>query len=537
MAGIPNTGSVPGLPNTGSLPGTPTVPGAPTAPGVPSPMDITALTGLVTALLTSLPSTATAQAPPMATPTVPATVPTTGAVPTAGDASTTTGIPYGTPSTIPTGAVTGTGTGTSTPYGTPYANPTPSGPHAPGAFTPETARQDFPILHRTVNGHPLVWLDNGATTQKPRQVIEALAAYYGVMNSNIHRGAHTMAREATEAYEGGRAAVADFLGAASPDSIVFVRGTTEAINLVAQTWGKANIGPGDEILVPVLEHHSNIVPWQMLAADRHARVVPVPLLPDGQIDLNAYADLLSVRTQLVALSHASNVLGTVPPVREMTALAHRYGAKVLVDGAQAVAHFPVDVQALDADFYAFSGHKLFGPTGIGALYGKPEVLATMAPWQGGGNMIESVSFDRTTYAPEPHLFEAGTGHISGVVGLLSALNWLTSFDRQAVAAYETALTQYAQQALATVPGLSILGTAPERISVLTFTLAGVDPATIADWLDRDGIAIRSGHHCAQPALNHYGLDSAARASLALYNTTQEVDMLTESLRRLQQTTG
>ncbi|MFE3179363.1 SufS family cysteine desulfurase [Streptomyces violascens] len=404
----------------------------------------------------------------------------------------------------------------------------------PGGFTPESARKDFPILHRTVNGHPLVWLDNAATTQKPRQVIEALAGYYSASNSNIHRGAHTMAREATEMYEAGRAAVADFMGAPSPDSIVFVRGTTEAINLVAQSWGRANLGPGDDILVPVLEHHSDIVPWQLIAKETRARVVPVPLLPDGQIDQNAYADLLSSRTQLVAISQASNVLGTVPPVREMTALAHRYGAKVLVDGAQAVAHLPVDVTDLDADFYAFSGHKLYAPTGIGALYVKPEVLAGLRPWQGGGNMIDSVSFERTTFAPVPHLMEAGTGNIAGVVGLLAALNWFTSFDRAAVAAYEDGLTAYAQQAMGMVPGLEILGSAPSRIAVLTFTMAGHDPAAIASWLDRDGIAIRAGHHCAQPALAHYGLESAARASFALYNTPEEVDELVTSLQTLQQ---
>lgn len=404
----------------------------------------------------------------------------------------------------------------------------------PGGFSAELVRRDFPILHRTVNGHPLIWLDNAATTQKPRQVIEALAAYYGAANSNIHRGAHTMAREATEAYEEGRAAVADFLGAPSPDGVVFVRGTTEAINLVAQTWGRANLGPGDDILVPVLEHHSDIVPWQMIAKETRARLVPIPLTPDGEIDQDAYADLLSSRTQLVAISHASNVLGTVPPVKEMTALAHRYGARVLVDGAQSVAHFPVDVQDLNADFYAFSGHKLFAPTGIGVLYAKPELLAAMAPWQGGGNMIESVDFGKTTFAAAPHKLEAGTGHISGVIGLLAAVNWLTSLDREAVAAYEEGLMSYARQALAAVPGLELIGSAAHRIAVLTFTLAGQDPATVADWLDRDGIAIRAGHHCAQPALAHYGLDSAARASLALYNTSEEVDQLVASLRRLQQ---
>ncbi|MFD7239667.1 SufS family cysteine desulfurase [Streptomyces syringium] len=413
---------------------------------------------------------------------------------------------------------------------TPEAAPRP-GTRGTG-FDPEQARRDVPILHRTVNGHPLVWFDNGATTQKPRQVIEALTSYYGSANSNIHRGAHTLAREATEAYEEGRATVARFLGAASPDSVVFTRGTTEAVNLVARTWGRANLGPGDEILVPVLEHHSNIVPWQMIAKERRARVVPVPLRADGDIDQDAFADLLSFRTRLVAVSHASNVLGTVPPVRRMTALAHRYGAKVLVDGAQAVAHLPVDVTESDADFYVFSGHKLYGPTGIGALYAKPELLAGMAPWQGGGNMIDTVDFGRVTFAPVPHRFEAGTGHISGVVGLKAAIDWLTSFGREAVAAYETALLEYAQEALAAVPGLAVLGSAPGRIAVLTFTLAGVDPADIARRLDQEGIAVRAGHHCAQPALRAYGLEAAARASLALYNTAEEVDRLVAALLRL-----
>ncbi|KJY42536.1 cysteine desulfurase [Streptomyces sp. NRRL B-1568] len=422
------------------------------------------------------------------------------------------------------------------PYEPPSAPPAASPPRRAG-FDPQDARRDVPVLHRTVNGRPLVWLDNGATTQKPRQVVEALGAYYSAANSNIHRGAHTMAREATEAYEGGRAAVAGFLGAASPESIVFTRGTTEAVNLVAQTWGRANLGPGDEILVPVLEHHSDIVPWQMIAKEKRARVVPVPLTADGAIDQDAFADLLSFRTRLVAVSQASNVLGTVPPVHEMTALAHRYGAKVLVDGAQAVAHFPVDVEELGADFYVFSGHKLFGPTGIGALYGKPEVLAAMPPWQGGGNMIDQVDFTGSTFAPVPHCFEAGTGHIAGVVGLHAAIDWLTSFDRQAVAAYETALLAHAEQALAAVPGLEILGSAPGKIAVLTFTLAGRDPAEVARWLDAEGIAIRAGHHCAQPSLRHYGVESAARASLALYNTAEEVDRLASSLLRLVQSSS
>ncbi|GAB2746006.1 hypothetical protein GCM10027174_19870 [Salinifilum aidingensis] len=409
----------------------------------------------------------------------------------------------------------------------------PRGQHRVPAFDPWQARRDVPILHRTVQERPLVWLDNAATTQKPRHVIEALSEHYGATNSNIHRGAHTMAREATEVYEAGRASVADFLGADQPEEIVFVRGTTEAINLVAQSWGRANIGPGDDILVPVLEHHSNIVPWQLLAQERGARVVPVPLLSDGQIDQEAYADLLSFRTQLVVLSQVSNVLGGAQPVQEMAALAHRYDARVLVDGAQAVAHLPVDVQELGADFYVFSGHKLFGPTGIGALYAERDLLERMPPWQGGGSMIDTVTFEDTTYAPIPYRFEAGTGNIAGAVGMRAAVDWLRSFDREAVAEHEHELTNYARRSLAAVPGLEFVGSLPERIGVLAFTVAGQDPAAVAEHLDGDGIAVRAGHHCAQPTLRHYGLDSAVRMSLALYNTAQDVDALVDSLQRLQ----
>jgi cysteine desulfurase/selenocysteine lyase len=409
-------------------------------------------------------------------------------------------------------------------------------PAAPG-FDPEAARRDFPALHRTVHGRPLVWLDNAATTHKPRQMIEALAEYYATANSNIHRGAHLMAREATEAYEGGRETVAGFLGAESAQDIVFVRGTTEAVNLVAQTWGRANVGPGDDILVPVGEHHSNIVPWQQLAAERGARVVPVPLLPDGRIDQHAYADLLSYRTQLVALSQVSNVLGARPPLAEMIALAHRHDARVLVDGAQAVAHVPVDVRELDADFYAFSGHKVFAPTGIGALYAKPELLAAMPPWQGGGSMIDTVTFQQVTYAPVPQRFEAGTPNVAGVVGLQAALQWLASLNRDAVAEHERRLTAHAEELLTRVPGLALLGDPPERTGVLAFTLDGHDPAAVARHLDSDGIAVRAGHHCAQPTLRHFGLDDSARASLALYNTYADVGELAASLHRLAEGEG
>ncbi|WP_329929369.1 SufS family cysteine desulfurase [Streptomyces sp. SP17BM10] len=414
----------------------------------------------------------------------------------------------------------------------------PSAPVVPtGGFDVEAVRREFPQLHREVNGHPLVWLDNGATTLKPRQVVEAVGEHYATSTSNVHRGAHTLARQATRIYEEGRAEAAELLGTPDPDEVVFVRGTTEAVNLVAQSWGRANLGVGDEILVSAAEHHSNLVPWQLIAKEKRARVVPVPLLPDGQLDQDAYRDLLSHRTKLVALTHASNVLGTVPPVAEMTALAHRYGARVLVDGAQAVSHFPVDVKALDADFYAFSGHKVFAPTGIGVLYGKRDLLEAMPPWQGGGNMIDSVSFDETTYAPVPHRLEAGTGHIAGVAGLRAALRYLSGLDRQAATAHEEQLTAYATAALATVPGLRLIGDAPGKIGVLTFLLAGVDPMAVAAQLDQQGIAVRAGHHCAQPALAAYGLQSAVRASLALYNTVQDVDSLVGALQGVQATTA
>ncbi|MEV0537244.1 SufS family cysteine desulfurase [Kitasatospora sp. NPDC050463] len=413
---------------------------------------------------------------------------------------------------------------------TPVADP-------PGGFDVEAVRRDFPQLHREVNGRPLVWLDNGATTLKPRQVVEAVAEHYSMGTSNVHRGAHTLAKQATQIYEEGREEAAGLLGTQDAGEIVFVRGTTEAVNLVAQSWGRANLGVGDEILVSAAEHHSNLVPWQLIAKERRARIRPIPLLPDGQLDQDAYRDLLGSRTKLVALTHASNVLGTVPPVAEMTALAHRYGAKVLVDGAQAVSHFPVDVTALDADFYAFSGHKIFAPTGIGVLFGKRELLEAMPPWQGGGNMIDSVSFEETSYAPVPHRLEAGTGHIAGVAGLRAALRYLAGLDRPAATAYEEQLTAYAMGALATVPGLRLIGDAPGKIGVLTFLLAGTDPMALAGALDQQGIAVRAGHHCAQPALAAFGLQSAVRASLALYNTVQDVDALVAALQGIQGVQG
>ncbi|MEU8622553.1 SufS family cysteine desulfurase [Streptomyces sp. NPDC048623] len=420
--------------------------------------------------------------------------------------------------------------------GTRYWLPTQSAPatssaSAPssGAFDVEAVRRDFPQLHREVNGHPLIWLDNGATTFKPRQVTEAVGEHYARDASNVHRGAHTLAKQATQVYEEGREEAAKLLGTRDTGEVVFVRGTTEAVNLVAQSWGRANLGVGDEILVSAAEHHSNLVPWQLIAKERRARVVPIPLLPDGQLDQDAYRDLLNNKTKLVALTHASNVLGTVPPVAQMTALAHRWGARVLVDGAQAVSHFPVDVTELDADFYAFSGHKVFAPTGIGVLFGKREILEAMPPWQGGGNMIDSVSFEKTSYAPLPHRLEAGTGHIAGVAGLRAALRYLGTLNRKTATEYEEQLTAYATSALSTVPGLRLLGTAPGKIGVLTFLLADAEPTHLAGLLDQQGIAVRAGHHCAQPALAAYGVTSAVRASLAMYNTVEDVDTLVAAL--------
>lgn len=398
-------------------------------------------------------------------------------------------------------------------------------------FPVDRVRRDFPALKRRVNGRPLVWLDNGATTHKPACVIDAVRDYYARYNSNVHRGAHALAREATEAYEEARRSVQRFLGAGSPDEIVFVRGATEAINLVAQTHGRASLRAGDEIVLLGYEHHANIVPWQQLRDERGCVLRVAPLDDSGAVPLEGYADLLGPRTKLVALGHVSNVLGTVAPIAAMAGLAHRHGALVLVDGAQAVPHLRVDVRELGADFYVFSGHKLFAPTGIGALYARRELLERMPPWQGGGSMIKDVTFERTVYAGPPQKFEAGTGHIAGAVGLRAALDYLTAIGFPAALAYEEGLYGYAERALAGVPRLRRIGQAPERVGALTFTLDGTDPQEVARHLDREGIAVRAGHHCAQPALRRYGLEAALRASLAFYNTRADIDALVTALRR------
>jgi cysteine desulfurase/selenocysteine lyase len=397
------------------------------------------------------------------------------------------------------------------------------------SFDVHTIRRDFPILHQNVNGRPLVWLDNAATSQKPRQVIDALAHFYAHDNSNVHRGAHTLAARSTEAYEGAREKVQRFLGAASAREIIFVRGTTEGINLVAQTYGRKFIGSGDEIVLTTLEHHSNIVPWQFLAQEKGAMLRVAPIDDHGDVVLEEYERLLGPRTRLVAISQVSNALGTILPVAQMAEMAHRHGALVLVDGAQAVPHFRVNVQAMNADFYVFSGHKLFGPTGIGVLYGKLNLLENMPPWQGGGSMIDIVTFEATTYNEVPYKFEAGTGHIAGAAGLGAAIDYLDRIDFEAASLYEESLMAYATEAMAAIPGLRQIGTARHKAGVLSFVLDGADPQEVGKFLDQEGIAVRAGHHCAQPTMRRYGVTGTVRPSLAFYNTCEEIDSLVAAI--------
>lgn len=400
------------------------------------------------------------------------------------------------------------------------------------AFDMDLVRADFPVLSEQVHGRQLVWLDNAATTQKPEAVISRLAHFYRHENSNIHRAAHEMAARATDAYEEGRRQVASFVNAPSSDEVVFVRGATEAINLVAQAWGRQNVRAGDEIVITWLEHHANVVPWQQLCQETGAALRVVPVDESGQPMLDEYEKLLGPSTRLVAFAHVSNALGTVLPAREMVQMAHRHGALVLIDGAQAVSHMPVDVQDLDCDWYAFSGHKVFGPTGIGALYGKKDLLDTMPPWQGGGNMIEDVTFEKTVYQPAPVRFEAGTASIADAVGLGAALDYLQRIGMENINRYEQDLLAYATQGLLTVPGLRLIGTAPHKASVLSFVLDGVEPEAVGTALDQEGIAVRAGHHCAQPIVRRFGYEGTVRASLAFYNTCADVDALIAALRSI-----
>jgi cysteine desulfurase/selenocysteine lyase len=405
------------------------------------------------------------------------------------------------------------------------------------AFDPHIFRRDFPILQQQVNGRPLIWLDNGATTQKPQAVIDRLTRFYTHENSNIHRAAHTLAARSTDAYESAREKVRGFINAPSVHDIIFVRGATEGINLVAQSWGRRNVGKDDEIVVTHLEHHANIVPWQQLAAEKGARLRVAPVDDSGQVVLDEYEKLLNPRTRIVAFTQVSNALGTVTPVREMTAMAHRHGACVLVDGAQGICHMPVDVQGLDVDFYIFSGHKMFGPTGIGVAYGRTSELEAMPPWQGGGNMIADVTFEKTVFQGPPERFEAGTGNIADAVGLGAAIDYLSRIGMSNVAAYEHELLAYATQGLSTVPGLRLIGTAREKAGVLSFVLDECKTEDVGKALDREGIAVRAGHHCAQPILRRFGLESTVRPSLALYNTTEDIDALVQALLRIQSGRG
>ena len=400
------------------------------------------------------------------------------------------------------------------------------------SFDAEALKRDFPILRERVNGRPLVWLDNAATTQKPQSVIDRLKYFYEHENSNVHRAAHELAARATDAYESAREKVRRFLSASSVREIVFVRGATEGINLVAQSWGRQNIQKDDEIVITWLEHHANIVPWQMLCSEKGARLRVAPVDSSGQVLLDEYEKLLGPKTRLVAFSQVSNALGVVTPVHEMIEAAHRHGAKVLLDGAQSVSHMRVDVQAFDCDFFVFSGHKVFAPTGIGVVYGKSEVLEHMQPWQGGGNMIQDVTFEKTIYQLPPQRFEAGTGNIADAVGLGAAIDYLDRVGMANITRHEHALLVYATEEMLRIPGLRIIGTAREKAGVLSFVLDGFRTEEIGGYLNRNGIAVRSGHHCAQPILRRFGLESTVRASFALYNTFEDIDTLTRALWNL-----
>lgn len=393
--------------------------------------------------------------------------------------------------------------------------------------------EDFPILSRRVRNKPLVYLDNAATTQKPEVVIEAESLYYRESNANIHRGVHWLSQHATDLYDEGRESVRRLLNAASSDEIVFTRGTTEAINLVAWSWGRSQLRSGDEVLITTMEHHSNIVPWQLVCEQTGAQLRVVPVSDSGELDLEAFEALLGPRTRMFAVAHVSNALGTINPLPYLIERAHAAGALVLVDGAQAVAHMPADVQALGCDFYAFSGHKLYGPTGIGALYGRAELLAAMPPWQGGGDMIRTVSFERTTYAPPPQRFEAGTPNIAGVVGLSAAIGYVEHLGFDKIAAHEQALLAHATEAVGAIDGVRLIGTAAHKSGILSFTVEGIHPHDLGTILDTQGVAIRAGHHCAMPLMTRLGVPGTARASFALYNDENDVAALVSAIRKAQ----
>jgi cysteine desulfurase/selenocysteine lyase len=406
--------------------------------------------------------------------------------------------------------------------------------HSADSFDVYAIRRDFPILERKVHGKSLVYLDNAATSQKPQAVIDALTQYYTSQNSNIHRGVHALSELATGIYEEARVKVQHFINAADPSEVIFVRGTTEGINLVAQTYGRAHIGNGDEIVISALEHHSNIVPWQILCEQQGARLRVAPVNDRGELLLDEFEKLLTPKTKLVGIAHVSNALGTIIPLKRVIELAHQRNIPVLVDGAQAAPHLRIDAQALDCDFYVFSGHKVYGPTGIGMLYGKRQLLEGMPPYQGGGDMISSVTFEKTLYNKLPYKFEAGTPDVSGAIGLGAAIDYVNSIGLERIAAHEHDLLVYATQALSAIPGLRLIGTAREKAAVISFVLENVHAHDVGTILDQEGIAVRTGHHCAQPLMQRFGVDATARASFALYNTREEVDALVEGIKKVRE---
>ena len=402
----------------------------------------------------------------------------------------------------------------------------------PSGFNAERVRADFPILHQQVNGKPLFYLDNGATAQKPQAVIDELVRYYTTENANVHRGVHTLSQHATDDYEGARAKVKRLLNAADDHEIVFTRGTTDSLNMVAQSFARDNLGPGDEVIVSNMEHHSNIVPWQMLREDKGIVLRVVPIDDSGELLMDEFEAMLSPRTKLVSITHVSNALGTILPVEQIIAMAHAQGVPVMLDGAQAVPHMAVDVRKLDCDFYVFSGHKLFGPTGIGVLYGKAELLEALPPVQGGGDMIKSVTFEKTIYNDLPYKFEAGTPNIAGAIGLGAAIDYVQSVGYDSFVAYEDELLDYGTKALEQIEGLRIIGTAPHKAGILSFVLENVHPHDIGTILDAEGVAVRTGHHCAQPVMQRFQIPATVRASLAMYNTREDIDALVRGIDRV-----
>lgn len=410
-------------------------------------------------------------------------------------------------------------------------------PHGRNLYDVFEVRKDFPILHQEINGHPLVYLDNGATSQKPGAVIDAVREYYEKTNANIHRGVHYLSERATKDYEDARDTAQHFINAGDRREVVYVKGTTEAVNLVAQSFGRPRLKPGDEIIISTMEHHSNIVPWQMLCEQTGATLRVIPVTDEGELDFDAYVDMLGPKTRIVSVVHLSNALGTINPVKRIIDAAKAHGAVTLLDGAQAVPHIPVDVRALDCDFYAFSGHKVFGPTGIGILYGKMEHLDAMQPYQGGGDMIRTVSFEKTTYNDLPYKFEAGTPNIAGAVGLAAALDYVRYLGIDAIAAHEDTVVEYATEKVSEIPGLRIIGTAPEKSGIISFVMDGVHAHDIGTVLNSQGIAVRAGHHCTMPLMKRFGIAATSRASFALYNTKQEADALVSAIHKVKEMFG